>query len=74
MATLAGVFSAMRISLSFGPGFLLLMLLDGAIYLQRADIVDFKNRVRDIPTQYINDIYDFIIVGGGSAGENLYEI
>jgi glucose dehydrogenase (acceptor) len=36
--------------------------------MHRPDIVDFQNRVRDIPTQHINNVYDFIIVGGGTAG------
>lgn len=68
MVTLAGAYSAMRIMFSYGPGFLILMLLDGSIWLQRPDIVDFKNRITDIPTQYIYNMYDFIIIGGGSAG------
>jgi len=71
MASLAGVYSAIRILFSYGPGFLVLMLLDGSIWMQRPDIVDYKNRVRDIPAQHIYNIYDFIIIGGGSAGAAL---
>lgn len=68
MVSLAGTYSALRIIFSYGPGFLILMLLDGSIWMQRPDIVDYKRRVRDIPTQHIENVYDFVIVGGGSAG------
>lgn len=68
MSSLSGTFAALRILFSYGPGFLVLMLLDASIWMQRADIVDYKNRVRDIPTQHIHNVYDFIIVGGGTAG------
>ena len=71
MASLAGTFASLRILFSYGPGFLVLMLLDGSIWMQRPDIVDYKNRVRDIPTQHILSVYDFIIIGGGSAGAAL---
>jgi hypothetical protein len=60
MATLAGTYTSFRLLLSYGPGLLLLLLLDGAIWLQRPDIVDYQNRVRDIPAQHIYNIYDFI--------------
>src|SRR5690349_218922 len=68
MVSLGGTYAALRILLSTGPGFLMLMLLDGSIWMQRPDIVDYQNRVRDIPTQHIFNVYDFIIIGGGSAG------
>lgn len=68
MASLAGTYAALRILFSYGPGFLILMLLDSSIWMQRPDIVDYKHRVRDIPTQHIYNVYDFIIVGGGTAG------
>lgn len=68
MASLAGTYAAIRILFSYGPGFLLLMLLDASIWLQRSDIVDSKNRIRDYPVQHIHKVYDFIIIGGGSAG------
>lgn len=68
MASLAGTYAALRILFSYGPGFLMLMLLDASIWLQRSDIVDSKNRVRDYPVQHIYKVYDFIIIGGGSAG------
>ena len=68
MISLAGTFAALRILLSYGPGFLIIMLLDASIWMHRPDIVDYKNRVQDIPTQHINNVYDFIVIGGGTAG------
>lgn len=68
MVTLSGSYTALRILFSYGPGFLLLLLLDASIWMQRPDIVDYKHRVRDIPTQHINNVYDFVIIGGGTAG------
>ncbi|XP_070500763.1 glucose dehydrogenase [FAD, quinone]-like [Chironomus tepperi] len=68
MVSLTGTYSALRILFSYGPGFLMLMLLDSSIWMQRPDIVDYKHRVRDIPTQHIYSVYDFIIIGGGTAG------
>ena len=65
---LAQIFTHMRIIYSRPSGYLILLVLDAAIWLQRPDIVDFHNRVQDIPAHYIFDIYDFVIVGGGSAG------
>lgn len=66
--TLQAIHTAIRILFSYGPGYISLMLLDASIWIQRPDIVDYKNRVRDIPTQHIQNVYDFIIVGGGTAG------
>lgn len=34
----------------------------------RPDVADTENRVRDIPLAEMHDIYDFIVIGGGSAG------
>uniref|UniRef100_A0A1Y9H2B9 Glucose-methanol-choline oxidoreductase N-terminal domain-containing protein n=1 Tax=Anopheles dirus TaxID=7168 RepID=A0A1Y9H2B9_9DIPT len=45
-----------------------MLLLDACIWLQRTDVVDFRNRVQDIPSQFIYDVYDFVVIGGGSAG------
>lgn len=60
MASLAGTYSALRILFSYGPGFLMLMLLDASLWMQRPDIVDYNRRVRDIPVQHIDNVYDFI--------------
>lgn len=68
MATLAGIYTYFRILFSYGPGFMLIILLDASIWIHRPDIIDYKNRVRDIPAQHIRNVYDFIIIGGGTAG------
>lgn len=68
METAAGLFSLLRIFVSSGVGLSLLYLINGAIWLQRPDIVDSENRVQNIPTNLIYEIYDFIVIGGGSAG------
>lgn len=62
MATLAGTYTGFRLLLSMGPGLMLLLILDGAIWLHRPDIVDFKHRVRDIQAEHIYNFYDFIVV------------
>uniref|UniRef100_A0A182LTF8 Glucose-methanol-choline oxidoreductase N-terminal domain-containing protein n=1 Tax=Anopheles culicifacies TaxID=139723 RepID=A0A182LTF8_9DIPT len=49
-------------------GTVFLLLIDASIWLQRPDIVDFHHRVQPIPGPFVQDIYDFVIVGAGSAG------
>jgi glucose 1-dehydrogenase (FAD, quinone) len=71
MYSLSGVFTFFRLGLSYGKGLLVLLFLDMCIWLQRPDIVDFKNRIHDIPVNFIRENYDFIIIGGGSAGATL---
>ncbi|XP_052902521.1 glucose dehydrogenase [FAD, quinone]-like [Anopheles moucheti] len=58
----------MRILLTRPSSALILLILDACIWLQRTDVVDFRNRVQDIPSQFIYDVYDFVVIGGGSAG------
>uniref|UniRef100_A0A182INF4 Glucose-methanol-choline oxidoreductase N-terminal domain-containing protein n=1 Tax=Anopheles atroparvus TaxID=41427 RepID=A0A182INF4_ANOAO len=58
----------MRIMLTRPTNVLIMLLLDACIWLQRTDVVDFRNRVQDIPSQFIYDVYDFVVIGGGSAG------
>lgn len=65
---LAEVFTHFRIFVSLGPGLAFLLFLHEAIRLQRPDIVDKNNRVRNIETHELLESYDFIVVGGGSAG------
>lgn len=68
MVSLSGVFTAVRILFTYGPGFTLLILLERAINSQRLDIVDPCNRVQDVPFEAVEEYYDFIVVGGGAAG------
>lgn len=62
------LYSATRVALTFGPGLGFLMYLHSSIMTTRPDILDRENRVRDVPAYLLHDSYDFIIVGGGSAG------
>lgn len=68
MVSLSGVFTAARILFTYGPGVTLLLLLQRAINSYRPDIVDPYNRVHDVPLESVYEYYDFIVVGGGSAG------
>lgn len=68
MVSLSGVFTAARILMTYGPGFALLILLQRSINVNRLDIVDPHNRVEDVSFEKVNDYYDFVIIGGGSAG------
>lgn len=65
---LGEAFTKLRLIFSYGPGLLFLIFLHEAIRIQRPDIVDKYNRVRNIDTSELLESYDFIIVGGGSAG------
>ncbi|XP_059619947.1 glucose dehydrogenase [FAD, quinone]-like [Phlebotomus argentipes] len=65
MVTLSGLFTAARIIVTYGPGFALLFLLNRAIEIERHDIVDRHHRVHD---RSADAAYDFIVIGGGSAG------
>ncbi|CAK1541576.1 unnamed protein product [Leptosia nina] len=60
-----------RIMFGLLPGLGALIVLRMAIHLYRPDIEDAKHRVRDHPFDQLYDCYDFIIVGGGSAGSVL---
>lgn len=68
MTHLHTIFVQIRIFVTLGPGLALLLLLHESMRLQRPDIVDRDNRVRNIPDDEILDSYDFIVIGGGSAG------
>lgn len=60
-----------RLLFSYGPALTLMYLLNAAIWLQRPDIVDHEHRVHSIPTDKIYDVYDFVVIGGGSAGATM---
>ncbi|XP_026289309.2 glucose dehydrogenase [FAD, quinone]-like [Frankliniella occidentalis] len=57
-----------RITASYGPGFLFILLTRLALVAFRPDIVDRENRPRDTPLARMRASYDFIVVGGGTAG------
>lgn len=56
--------------MSYGPGLVFLLLLHEAMRHHRPDIVDKENRVRNIDTSEMLGSYDFIVIGGGSAGQS----
>lgn len=62
------VLSTTRIALTLGPGMGFLLYIYTAILTERIDIVDHNHRVRDMPISELRNSYDFIIIGGGSAG------
>lgn len=74
MVLLTEIFSHWRIILSSGPGLAILIALHEAIRIHRPDIVDRDNRVRGIEIHELFDTYDFIVVGGGSAGALVFLI
>lgn len=68
MALLAEIYTHFRLFVTYGPGLAFILVLHEAIRLQRPDIIDKDNRVRNVDTSELLDSYDFIVVGGGSAG------
>lgn len=62
------MFSMGRMALTLAPGLAFLIFLHSSTISQRPDILDRENRVRDTSLLEMRDSYDFIIVGGGSAG------
>lgn len=71
MVSLEGMMSLMRIVLTLGPGLTIIVMLREGIILDRPDIVDEDNRVEPILPMDMQESYDFVIVGGGSAGSVL---
>lgn len=69
-ATIAqmNLYSMTRMALTLGPSLGFLVFLHSSTMTHRPDILDRENRVRDVATARLRDSYDFIIVGGGSAG------
>lgn len=60
--------SSARILFSLLRGFGFLVSLHRGILESRPDIVDVEYRVRDVDHYALHPAYDFIVIGGGSAG------
>ncbi|XP_048505684.1 glucose dehydrogenase [FAD, quinone]-like isoform X3 [Athalia rosae] len=61
-------YSALNIALTYGPGFSFVIFINVLITLLRPDIADKENRVKRVSIKNLEDIYDFVVIGGGSAG------
>lgn len=57
-----------RILSSFRAETVFLAMLWYLIVHQRSDILDEENRVRSVPTRNLLVEYDYVVIGGGSAG------
>ncbi|XP_015112865.1 glucose dehydrogenase [FAD, quinone] [Diachasma alloeum] len=66
--TLMCLFSSARVALSYQQELGFFLLLRFFILLLRRDIVDRENRIRVVPRRELQSRYDFVIIGGGSAG------
>lgn len=65
------LYSLTRIALTFGPSLGFIIALHTGVMNQRLDMLDLPNRVKDVQAYQLYNSYDFIIVGGGSAGSVL---
>ncbi|KAL1502393.1 hypothetical protein ABEB36_007539 [Hypothenemus hampei] len=65
------LYSLTRMALTLGPGLGFLLYLHTCTINQRPDIVDRIHRLKDKAYTDIKESYDFIVVGGGSAGSVL---
>ncbi|EDV38476.1 uncharacterized protein Dana_GF19424 [Drosophila ananassae] len=67
--TAMNTFVAMwRFLLTLGPSAMVILLLNKGLVEERPDIVDEAHRVRSIYIEKLRDSYDFVVIGGGSAG------
>lgn len=60
--------AATQITHTFGTSVAYIALLYAGLITYRTDIQDTENRVESTPTAKLHNSYDFIVVGGGSAG------
>nr|CAI5848980.1 unnamed protein product [Callosobruchus analis] len=68
LAAQMNIFSVTRAMLTLGPALGFLVYMHSNIMSMRQDILDRDNRVKDVPLFELRESYDFIVVGGGSAG------
>lgn len=68
MSPLPAIYSVTRIALAYGSGFGFIILMRFAVEFFRQDIVDTYNRPKNVLSSSMLESYDFIIIGGGSAG------
>lgn len=66
--SIKSILSSTRILFGLLPSLGSLIIIRMAIHIYRSDIEDIENRIRDHPFDELYDCYDFIIIGGGSAG------
>lgn len=65
---IATVLSVSRIATNFVASMGLVLFLQTTLLTQRPDLKDADGRVRDAPSFALHDEYDFVVIGGGSAG------
>lgn len=68
MITFDGLVSSWRYILTVGPSASITLILFMAIVKYRPDLVDMQNRVVPTPLSQLRKSYDFVVIGGGSAG------
>ncbi|XP_026678724.1 glucose dehydrogenase [FAD, quinone]-like [Diaphorina citri] len=61
-------FSTARIAMSYGPSIGFILLFRYMISQYRPDVEDLEHLIPDVPLEEMYPEYDFVVVGGGSAG------
>lgn len=65
----ANVLGGAAVSAATNVGWFMPMLVAALAYFQYEEIMSPESRPIDIPSDSLLDEYDFIVVGGGSAGK-----